>query len=400
MRLSRVLTILVIAFAAVAGNTVAPSPAATTIGDGVTDDSSFWPADPGEIAVIANDRRIAITDGNATIDFSKDLEIPRRDLESYINVAVGDGLVVSLVTTFERANEIIAVELATGKVSRATCDACSGVAIADGHIVSVASEQQKFSLRIFDHELSAQSVVPIEVLEPQSESTVPLGPFVSAAVEGTADDEVVISSIWSHDGRRGPTIVALYTLDGTLGRRWTLDDVIYDATTSPDGRYLALAVGGSGGACSSVAAPLLIDAQQPESIRLVQEAWTRRRNNAEYLFTSDVWWNGTEIVALVTRLDTQSPRCIFGRDIHRFDLNGETSAPIQTHRLTQYRLLGTGCGRALLTEQHGPYRSGNYAERLYLIEGSEHHRIKGYDSILWTAPRAETCTTLPGLTGS
>jgi hypothetical protein len=379
---------------------------------------SFWPADPAEVAIVANDQRMAITDGDTTIDLGK---LPGGGLyrweESWSGGTASAGDLVAFLPYSERRDELVVVNLHTGDVVRAACDDCWGVGVVAGHVVTVTHESPtqptepplgetcprpdcaavttEFSgLRIYDANLALQSVVPITlVTEPPSPTGIRDNPF--PVVVGTADGQIVVSYTTTNGiSRGGPSVVALYALDGTLGRHWTVDGAVYGVAGSADGRFLALGVGGSGGACNSSAAPVAIDTQAPNPSALARDTSAARWNYV----TTDLWWNGYK---LVTTGIVQNPRqgpCVLHRDVHQFALTGEISTADTPH-LEQYRLLGTGCDRALVAITHGRERLNGYKTRLYIAAGGERRRLRPYESILWTPPRAQTCHALPEFSG-
>ncbi len=252
------------------------------------------------------------------------------------------------------------------------------------------------SLKVFDANLVVQSVVPIAlVTEPLSARKIRRDEQFPV-VEGTANGQVVVSYITTNGiSRGGPSVVGLYALDGTLGRYWTVDGAVYGVESSADGRFLGLGVGGSGGACNSSATPVAIDTQSPDPVALARHTSAARWNYV----TTDLWWNGSQLVTTgVVQNPTGGHPCVAHRDLRQFALTGEISAADTPH-LEQYRLLGAGCDRALVSTTHGRERLNGFKTRLYVASAGERRRLRLYESILWSPPRAQNCDVFPEFSG-
>lgn len=360
---------------------------------------AFFPADPTKVAIVSNGRRMAVTDGRSTIDLGviPGADIPADDFDTFSVNAEGS-LIALAASDYEGHAELAVINLTDGSVTQKKCSVCDGVAVIDGHVVSYGRD----NLRIYDARLNLERNVPVAVTNPRPFDSP--GGALSARLQGTAAGALVFVSAWAQDSRSGPMAVSLYTLDGVLRHNWIIDRLVWSAdATSADGRFIALTVGGSGGVCLGVAVPMVIDTQQEEPIALVPHPFHERADGTTY-FTGDLWWNGTEVVT-VGRFQGRignSSKCISVGAVRRFDFDGEL-ASIQTERVVrngealvggQYRFLGDGCGRSLRTDvaRHG---------RLYYFDddGKRNRIRRGYDAIVWAAPRNETCERFPGLSG-
>jgi hypothetical protein len=347
---------------------------------------------------------MAVNDGDTTIDLGP---LP-GSADDLVDVA-SEGNFVALISGGTNA-ELAVIDMTTGEVARTTCDGCNGIAVLGTHVVSLAREDIpapladgscatrdcaptgiSYALNVYDVKLAHTARIPISPVAPPA-SEFP-DDYVYAWVDGGANGRVIVASMWSSDARRGPTIISLYNLEGAQGQSWTVDGKVYQSVTSANGQRIALTVGGSSSACYTIAMPVIIDSTQSAPIVLAPD---ESSSDTSY-FSTDVWWNGNEVVTSGVYLDFAGPGpCVADRDVRRFDLDGQVGAVVTPH-VTQYRLLGRTCDRALLVKTSGPDRASGFPTQVYATEGGESHKVRGYDRLLWSAPRTDTCAILPGL---
>ena len=140
-----------------------------------------------------------------------------------------------------------------GSVTSRPCPGCSGIAVTPTGLVTAQDDFQPgfgFELVVLDDDLHVRSRTEVHrVIERPVDSTL-TGDYGPAVLLG-ADDKAAYVGYLSRNGgvRAGPTIVAAYDLDGTARGFVVEDGIVYDQALSPDGRHLALSVGGNAGAC-------------------------------------------------------------------------------------------------------------------------------------------------------
>jgi hypothetical protein len=342
-----------------------------------TGTAAFWPADAGDVAVVANDEALAMTDGLTTV---KLLEAP----SPVANWVHGSGDLLAL----DLGDELVVVDLATGAMSRRSCLACVGVAVLGDSIVSVDSS---FTMLEFDDDLVLRRTTPVpHVTEPRKPDTEEFAP--TPTVIGALDGRVAMTYLATNAiVRGGPEILSLYELDGTLARSWTVDGLISSVQPDTDGTRLVLGVGGSGGACNTLSAPVIVDAAAGAPADMLDDE-DKRRDFMD-LRATDLWWNGSEIVA-VGLLSGMSDNGDCGLDhvLWRISVDGEAEEA-EIDAIESYRIIGSGCDRALIVDsQDDP--------RLDAVVDGRRRPMGDYTSIVWSAPRSDSCTTLPGIDGS
>jgi hypothetical protein len=133
------------------------------------------------------------------------------------------------------------------------CQDCAGVALADGLIVTSRTNFQPgegFDLVFFRSDLSLDHSVPARRVPERRTIQFPAENTASPITLAAARDRVTVGYLSKNGGvRAGPSIIAQYSTSGSLLDHVSVDGLIGQSSLSPDGRYLALGVGGSGGAC-------------------------------------------------------------------------------------------------------------------------------------------------------
>jgi hypothetical protein len=133
------------------------------------------------------------------------------------------------------------------------CQDCAGVALAGGLIVTSRTNFQPgegFDLVFFRPDLSLDHSVPARRVPERRTIQFPAENTASPITLAAAGDRVTVGYLSKNGGvRAGPSIIAQYSTSGSLLDHVSVDGLIGQSSLSPDGRYLALGVGGSGGAC-------------------------------------------------------------------------------------------------------------------------------------------------------
>lgn len=143
------------------------------------------------------------------------------------------------------------------------CDECSGVAVRGDTIVTTRANHspgEGFDIVTFGLDLSPHPAVRAERLEEEAKDDVVAENTESPVTLAASADGVTVGYL-SRNGsvRAGPTILAQYDDAGRLVRSSSVTGGLGPAAVSPDGRRLALGVGGSSGACANEYALALVD---------------------------------------------------------------------------------------------------------------------------------------------
>ena len=277
------------------------------------------------------------------------------------------------------------IDLGTGRTASVPCTDCSGIAVADGRVVSV---DPGFNLHVFDLALGSQRVLRVDhVPDPHPEEPYPQEPVTPTVMGALAGRIAMKYPLTTGIVRGGPNVVSLYRLDGSMQQSWAVDGRIDSWQVDATGSRLVLRAGGSGGACASISSPFVIDPTARQPIVLLPSSETADQN-VTYI-SSDVWWNGPEVVTFGD-FEHWQPECKLDPVFRRFNLHGQLEAT-PTDNVIAYRFLGAGCDRALV--EH----STDHNSTLEDFDGSTRHVLLGYDTILWTAERATACSKFPGI---
>jgi hypothetical protein len=133
------------------------------------------------------------------------------------------------------------------------CQGCAGVALAGRLIVTARTNFQPgegFDLVFFGTDLSLDHSVLVRRVPERRTIQYPAENTASPITLAAAEDRVTVGYLSKNGGvRAGPSIIAQYSISGSLLGHVSVDGLIGLSSVSPDGRYLALGVGGSGGAC-------------------------------------------------------------------------------------------------------------------------------------------------------
>jgi hypothetical protein len=332
------------------------------------------------VAVIAGRDGLAVTDGSRVVDV---VTLPDATWQSG-SAAAGDESLLA----FDVGDELVAIDLATGALTRRPCPGCNGVAVAGDEVISADGS---FTMYRFDAELGLAATIPMEhVSEPRDpEAPQEIDPVVPTVL-GAVDGRVAMSYRTTNGSvRGGPDVVSFYGLDGALQKSWTVDGLVLSSAVDAGGTRLLLGVGGSGGACNTLSVPVLIEPSATEPVVLVDDEELASAGSRDYA-ANDLWWNGPEAVVFGTLSGMSDTGCRADHSLRRFDLHGELETePVAA--ITAYRFLGADCDRALMVDTSADLPD------LRLLDGSAGRTIEGYETIVWSAPRPEPCASFPGL---
>jgi hypothetical protein len=145
------------------------------------------------------------------------------------------------------------------------CQDCAGVALAGRFIVTSRTNFQPgeaFDLVFFRMDLSLDHSVPARRVPERRTIQYPAENTATPITLAATEDRVTVGYLSKNGGvRAGPSIIAQYSISGSLLRSVYVDGLIGQSSVSPDGRYLALGVGGSGGACITSYNLVVVDLQ-------------------------------------------------------------------------------------------------------------------------------------------
>ena len=101
------------------------------------------------------------------------------------------------------------------------------------------------------------------------------------------------------NARGGTTVLSAYGLDGTLEGTTRIDGSVYASAVSPDGRFLAVNAGGSGGACVNIGHLEVVELAQMRprvtGLPLPVEALSEANGEQPWLDVQHIWWEGQRV---------------------------------------------------------------------------------------------------------
>lgn len=183
------------------------------------------------------------------------------------------------------------------------CADCVGIAVTNEFVVSSRKNylpDNGIEILLFNHDLEPVRTVPAQRLEERATTAYPAENTDSPATLA-ADAEGITLGYLARDGgvRRGPSVLAQYDYSGRLLDSVLVQSVLGRSAVSPDGRYLAIGVGGSGGACITVSEPVVVDLASL-SVRELEPPTPGATLDAEsdpWFLLNDLDWHGGELVA-------------------------------------------------------------------------------------------------------
>jgi hypothetical protein len=200
---------------------------------------------------------IAMTDGN----WIEKIPITVTEVSIYRGEAVGlDASRAAVV-----AGDQIAVMSPGRPATVADCADCAGIAATDEFIVSTRKNYtpgEGFEILLFSHDGAPVRSIAARRLEERVTTTYPAENTESPITLAADPDRVTVGYLARAGGvRAGPSIVAQYDYQGNLLAHVSVAGILGRSAVSPDGRLLALGVGGSSGACVTTSEPFVVDLQ-------------------------------------------------------------------------------------------------------------------------------------------
>jgi hypothetical protein len=272
------------------------------------------------------------------------------------------------------------------------CLGCVGVAATkDGVVTSRKNYQpgEGFDLVFMGPDLSVLHTVPAARLEERAAATYP-AENTESPVTLAADAAGVVVGYLSRNGgiRRGPSVVARYSQDGRLLGHVMLDGVLGRSIASSDGRYLAIGVGGSGGACVTISEPHIVDLHDLTPIEVAPELPAGFHPGSDYswFMLTDLLWNDTQLVITGQAFDGNAGPS--GCDPHPqgwrrvFDAASQRMIDEKPGDIGAARWFGPSCGDVVATTSKG---------QLLRASGSRLTPLGRYDSLALGADRPADC---------
>lgn len=249
----------------------------------------------------------------------------------------------------------VALVTATG-ADVVECEECAGIASTGDEIVTTRRNYQPgegFDIVTFDEDLEP-FVVPAERLEEQSTIGYPAENSGSPVTLVATDERITVSYLSLNGGARaGPEIIAQYSPEGDLLDTISVPGLVGDAAVSPDGRYVAMELGGSGGACrylSDLAVILLDPLELVDSGSTVPSEYTGVGDLSDPWFTlTDLVWDEGVVRATGGVHVAGDDGCDADPDewVHTFDPESGISTDVEVPDLTAERSIDGGCEPAV-----------------------------------------------------
>ena len=272
------------------------------------------------------------------------------------------------------------------------CADCSGLAVTPDLVVTTRKNYTPgngFDLLLLRHDLTPSRVVQAERLEERSTTDYP-GENTASPVTLAADASAVTVGYLARDGgvRRGPSIVARYGLDGKLLASTSVDGVLGRSAVSPDGRHVAVGVGGSAGACITLSSPVVVDT---DSLRVrtftpALPGKARSSGDDSWFFLTDLVWRGGALSATgQLHAPPEGETCDPRPEVWRRDFDTATGTVVDSTGHPATRWNGPGCEDVLTA--NGDYENPALARR----SGGVETRLGGYHQITLGRPRPADC---------
>jgi hypothetical protein len=143
------------------------------------------------------------------------------------------------------------------------CAECAGIAVTDEFVVTSRKSftpGNGIEIVLFQRDLTPSRTVPADRLEERGATDYPAENTESPVTLAAGSGRITLGYLSRVGGiRSGPSVVAQYDFDGKLLGNASVDGTLGRSAVSPDGRRVALGVGGSGGACVTVSSPVVVD---------------------------------------------------------------------------------------------------------------------------------------------
>jgi hypothetical protein len=274
----------------------------------------------------------------------------------------------------------------------APCDSCSGVAVAGDEIVTTRRSLQPgngFDIMFFGHDLASSRSAAAQRLVERVSPGYPEENTASPVTLAATSDSVTVAYLAADGGvRGGPSIVATYSLDGEL-RLWTkLDGRLEAASVSPDGKFLALGMGGSGGVCilSSSLVVLTMDRLEQADLGTAVPEFAVSTDGVSYIH--DLVWHDGVVTAtsLVQRFRCDTQPVYWARTVNpvTWDVIDELVPDTAT------RWVGPACDDLLVLRASGNELGWPDGE-LFRRSGGTEQRLGSYNRVALGTVRSESC---------
>jgi len=346
------------------------------------------PPKPSSLSVIASEQDVALTNG----DWVK--KIP--ELSGSEGVTRGDAVPFGTDTLAVLFKDKIAVVGEDGTKATADCAECAGLAISNGSLVTTRTNLEPgggFDLVFHSTGLEVERVVPARRLTERGEPGVPAENDASPETMAADDESVVVGYLSRIGGvRRGPSIIAKYSLDGTLLESVSVDGILGLSSASADQRYLAVGVGGSGGACITASDFRVVDLEtmtelDTEPAIPIAAIKTNTGLSGRWFNLRDVsWWKGAPR-AVGQVFDPGEASC----DDHPtswlrgFDVTTETFDDKPAGTPPVARWTGPDCDD-LVGVEFGPED-----DQVVSIIGGKRKLLESYTGIIYGPQRPDSC---------
>ncbi|MER7081357.1 hypothetical protein SAMN02982929_01949 [Saccharopolyspora kobensis] len=295
------------------------------------------------------------------------------------------------------ADRVVVVARGSEPVVR-DCAECSGVAVTDTDIVTARTNHAPdngFDLVLYDHELAAERVVPAQRL--QERASTGLADNTESPVTLAADEDKITVGYLARDGgnRRGPSVIAQYDYAGELLGSTKVDGLLGRSAVSPDGRLLAVGVGGSGGYCVNPYEPVVVDLSTL-GVREVEPAvpGTSPDDPDPWFELTDLVWAGEALLATGELHVVRNPGevCDPEPEVWQRTIDPETGAPVDSggHQAISTRQVGPDCDDVVQTVNPSNPEGSSPDGDIVLRRGSG-HVLGDYSRISLGTPASAAC---------
>ncbi|MFE9577109.1 hypothetical protein ACFYO1_12045 [Nocardia sp. NPDC006044] len=203
------------------------------------------------------------------------------------------------------SSSTIGIVTAAGEQATAPCAGCRGVAVVGDTVFTARTNYRAgdgFDIVEFDATLREVRSAPAQRVNERWLGVRNADDVRPPAVVAATKDAVYVSYISRSGGaRHGPEIVAEYGWTGEQREYVLIDGQKIGYAVSPDARYLAMASGGSGGACRTTANLRVIDLRQMRELdtypdRPLEHMVATGSLSEPWFFAEDLRWVAGEVV--------------------------------------------------------------------------------------------------------
>ncbi|MEV0764253.1 hypothetical protein [Nocardia sp. NPDC050435] len=243
-------------------------------------------------AILSSTRGLSLTDGKSV----RELKAFRTEAANWNGTSAvwrdaNSAVVISGGT--------IAIVTADGERVTAPCVDCRGLAVHGTTVVTARTNFRAgdgFDLVELDGNLREIRSTPVQRVNERWLGVRNADDVRPPEVVAATADEVYVSYISRSGGaRHGPEIIAKHSRDGDLRAYTLVDGKQFGHAVSPDLRYLAVAAGGSGGACVTTANLRVIDLHEMRELdtypdRPLEHMTATGSLSEPWFYAEDVRW--------------------------------------------------------------------------------------------------------------